>query len=352
MAEWKFLSQSWVQHLIFWVLVTTLTTFRFSIKDEPFLITHAFGYNLCYILSEIALSYLMIYVFIPHFFLKKRYFLFSLVLFASVYFFGFLTRWMVVQVAEEYFRTKPFVQESTMEIMTDLYQLFMRYGFSVLYVVGLFLSFYYLSAYLKERERTLQLKSEKAKAELEHLKAQLNPHFLFNTLNNIYALAVSQSQQTPNAIGKLADILDFVLYKCGPDLIPVSQELMLIQNYLDLEKLRYDDRLSVQLKQSINQDNLVPPLILLTLVENAFKHGPGESIGPSGVWMEVYADTQKTTYLVKNTVPVSKIEKSSGTLGLKNVQKQLELLFPERHTFEVEQTPEYFTVKIEMKCEL
>lgn len=352
MGKWKFLGQDWFQHLTFWLLVTTLTTFRFSIKDEPFLITHAFGYNLCYILSEIALSYLLIYVLIPYFFLKKRYFLFGVITFAAVYFFGFLTRWMVVQVAEGYFRTKPFEQESTWEIMTDLYQLFMRYGFSVLYVVGLFLSFYYLSAYIKERERTLQLRSEKSKTELEHLKAQLNPHFLFNTLNNIYALAVAQSPQTPNAIGKLADILDFTLYKCGPDLIPISQELLLVQNYLDLEKLRYDDRLTVDFKQSLNQDNLIPPLILLTLVENAFKHGPGESIGPSSVCIEVYADSQITTYFVKNTLPTSKTEKTSGTLGLKNVQKQLELLFPKCHTFEIVPASDHFIIKIELRYKL
>jgi LytS/YehU family sensor histidine kinase len=113
------------------------------------------------------------------------------------------------------------------------------------------------------------------------LKTQLNPHFLFNTLNNIYVLSLENSEKTQKSIEKLSKILDHVLFRCNTKYVSLSSEIELLENYIELEKLRYDDRLQINFNNHIEQDVKIAPLILLSLVENAFKHGAGEdSVSP------------------------------------------------------------------------
>jgi len=129
------------------------------------------------------------------------------------------------------------------------------------------------------KQKTLQIDKEKIETELNLLKAQLNPHFLFNTLNNIYVLALENSSKTAYSIEKLSEILDYILYRCTDKYSSLKAEVKMLENYIELEKLRYDDRLRVTLKKQIEKDIAIAPLILLSFVENAFKHGAGEDSG-------------------------------------------------------------------------
>ncbi|WP_338225445.1 sensor histidine kinase [Algoriphagus confluentis] len=175
----------------------------------------------------------------------------------------------------------------------------------------------------------LRIKAEKKTAELAALKAQLNPHFLFNTLNNIYSLAVQGSPMTAVSIEKLSGILDYLLYRCDEKFVPLNQEINLLNNYISLQKLRYSNRLLIDQEFSIDSDYSIAPLILLTMVENMFKHGVEKTTGKAILKIKINATKGKFCMLTENTFdPQSHTERG---IGFKNVRHQLHLIYPTRH---------------------
>ncbi len=191
--------------------------------------------------------------------------------------------------------------------------------------------------YYQKQQTLLMIKEQKANAELGALKNQLNPHFVFNTLNNIYALAIKKSDQTPVAIEKLSAILDYVVYRCTEHYVPLESEIELIENYVALEKIRYADRLNFSLTVDVTKGVKIAPLLLLTLIENACKHSTREEINQSTVSVNIVQKGSDLVIEVRNTKPeplnseAAKIEK----VGLRNLQKQLDLLYPNAYRYSV-----------------
>ncbi len=337
-----------LRHILFWLLIISLTSVRFIFNNSEYTYIQSLAYNASYLIIEIILSYFLVYILIPNFYLTKRYVVFALSVLASLYFSTILLdKFLTYVVFPNFgFDAKP---HHTTELWEQNMTLFVKYGVSIVYIVGLFVSFYYFSAYIKEKERALLLSNEKSQAELKHLKAQLNPHFLFNTLNNIYSLSLMQSPKAPAALGKLAEILDYTLYRCNSDYISILKEIELAKNYIDLEKIRYDERLKIELDSHVSYDTQIPPLLILTLVENAFKHGASEDENEPSIWIEIFTTRQETSITVKNTV--SKTEKTSKdtAIGLYNIRQQLNLLFPGRHHVNIETNSGLFRVNIKME---
>jgi two-component system LytT family sensor kinase len=176
------------------------------------------------------------------------------------------------------------------------------------------------------RQAAQHLRLEKQEAELNYLKSQTNPHFLFNTLNNIYALAKDKSDLAPESILRLSKILRFMLYETSGKFITVQQELDIITDYIALEKLRYDDSLQITLNADIADGTQpLPPLLLIPLVENAFKHGASETDEPF-ITIDLVADQQQLTFTVANSAE-STSEDVKENIGLSNLRRQLELLY-------------------------
>jgi sensor histidine kinase YesM len=180
---------------------------------------------------------------------------------------------------------------------------------------------------IKLKQAAQQLKIEKKEAELNYLKSQTNPHFLFNTLNNIYSLARDKSDLAPESILRLSKILRFMLYETGGAYIAIEQELKIISDYIALEKLRYDDSLRINFNHDIeDMKQALPPLLLIPLVENAFKHGVSETRSQPFVDIHLSVSKRQLTFVVKNsaeTIP----ETVKENIGLSNLRRQLELLF-------------------------
>ena len=196
---------------------------------------------------------------------------------------------------------------------------------------------------LKLREALLQ--KEKTETELKYLKGQINPHFLFNTLNNIYSLARKGSPQTAEAVLRLSKLMRFVLYEAGEATILLRDELTLIKDYIQLEQLRYTDRLQVTYTESIDHpDQRIAPLLLIHFVENAFKHGASESRLDSfiSVNMEL-KDHQLKAEIINSKSEELKPESSS--LGLENIKKQLAIIYPQ-HTLAIRNEKKKFTVTL------
>lgn len=335
-----------VKHFLFWFVFIAVGVFSdFSnLKEDCF--KEIVVYHINDAFFGAIMAYLTSYYFLTERFLKKGYLVFGFVFIVSVYLLAVLSRLSTVHLAEPLVRKPPFTQESPLEIFTDLRYIAFKYGPSVLTATFVFYLAKFFSDYSKEKEKRLLLSKEKTETELKSLRAQLNPHFLFNTLNNIYSLSIDNSPKTSASIGKLSDILDYVLYRCNADFVLVSNEMKLIEDYIELEKLRYDDRLEVILNSTINFENQVPPLIFLSLVENAFKHGAGEDSGSPKIWITLESDKEQVFFQVKNTYIDTNVELNKDAIGLNNIKKQLELLYGNNYALQIEKNSNMFIVTL------
>jgi len=201
--------------------------------------------------------------------------------------------------------------------------------------------------YKKLKDAAQQLLIEKQEAELNYLKSQTNPHFLFNTLNNIYSLTRDKSDLAPESILRLSKILRFMLYETSGSSISIDQELKIIADYIALEKLRYDDTLVVNFNHSIdNNAQTLPPLLLMPLVENAFKHGVSETRDLPFVEITLSVIEQQLLFKVKNSTETNTSnENLKENIGLANLRRQLELLYKDYH-LAVEKNDNSFSVTL------
>lgn len=258
---------------------------------------------------------------------KRRYFLFNIVLFVfalwlmlMVCSFG-LYVWRGIGIGLHIYTAL-----TTFKSLSEALTIQASFGIMSILFFGIIKHIY---DYRKLIESTQRLRIEKQEAELSYLKSQTNPHFLFNTLNNIYSLARDKSDLAPESILRLSGILRFMLYETGGDYITIEQELKIIDDYIALEKLRYDETLSVNFKYEIDDiKSPIPPLLLIPLVENAFKHGVSETRDHPFIDIYLKSDNKQLEFSVKNSAEEPSGEgKVKENIGLSNIRRQLELLY-------------------------
>jgi two-component system LytT family sensor kinase len=203
--------------------------------------------------------------------------------------------------------------------------------------------------HIKLRQKAQQLLIEKQQAELNYLKSQTNPHFLFNTLNNIYSLARDKSDLAPEMILRLSKILRYMLYEAGGPYIAIEQELKIISDYISLESLRYDESLRINFNYDVeDMKQALPPLLLIPLVENAFKHGAAETRNEPFVDIHLSVAKRQLAFFVKNST-----DESSGdaivkeNIGLSNLRRQLELLYTD-YSISLEQGVSEFSATLKI----
>src|SRR5688500_58801 len=203
--------------------------------------------------------------------------------------------------------------------------------------------------YTKLKQATQLLRIQKQEAELNYLKSQTNPHFLFNTLNNIYSLARDKSDLAPESILRLSKILRFMLYETGGEYIAIEQELKIISDYIALEKLRYDESLRINFNYDIeDMKQALPPLLLIPLVENAFKHGVSETRNQPFVDIHLSVKNRQLAFIVKNSAEKNAEELSvKENIGLSNLRRQLELLYTD-FNLSVQQGESVFTADLKI----
>jgi LytS/YehU family sensor histidine kinase len=217
-------------------------------------------------------------------------------------------------------------------------------------IIALALCIYIIGDYRRKQKQNETLIKAKAEAEIKLLKGQLHPHFLFNSLNNIYSLALSKSDLTADSILKLTELLDYLVYRASKDKVPLGKEVQLLENYLGLEQLRYGEKLQVQQQIFVqNEDQAIAPLLLLPFAENCFKHG---GVGEDGLFrinLDLYSDLKKLQFRLHNSKRKKPLPGSqSGGVGLENIQKRLTLLYPERHRLQIENKADSYEVHLEI----
>ncbi|MEB2774414.1 histidine kinase [Algoriphagus sp. D3-2-R+10] len=222
--------------------------------------------------------------------------------------------------------------------LNPLFFRIISFTFRFFLLLGLGTAFEVLLLFDKERTRNDEMEKQKAIGELNFLKTQLNPHFLMNALNNIYALARKKSEETTNAILLLSDILRHVLYEAGKSKISIKQEIDFIHNYIKMEKLKFTEENAPNINFNVNirnADLLIEPLILMTLVENAFKHGVSY-LAPSFILISLEENELELKFSVINSTTKkfeNPDEKRHVGLGIKNLENQMELIYPGKYSF-------------------
>jgi len=221
----------------------------------------------------------------------------------------------------------------------------------VLLSVILFLTICALVFFIYFRRYRLRIKKEHLQSELDFLKAQLNPHFLFNSINNIYVLLDENKEKASEILLKFSELMRYQLYECNVMAISLSKELQFLGNYIEFENLRYSNKISVS--YNINQVDagglVIAPLLLQPFIENAFKHTPKKKEQQSRV--QVHTTLRGTEFLfeVTNTVDASQTASDlPGGIGLKNVKKRLKLLYPGRHDLKITKTDQQYTIVLKL----
>ncbi|CAH0189105.1 sensor histidine kinase [Chryseobacterium sp. Bi04] len=301
-------------------------------------------YNFCHWIFQIIAANFIYFFLFRYLFDRKKYLEFSVSLIISLYLLSAINRFFIVYIAEPLFINE--TKDSIYSIFTDLKYLLLYYTFPIISGAFIFISMMFFMRYKDEKEKAADLQKEKAELELQALKSQLNPHFLFNTLNNIYSLSLSHSEKTSRSISQLSDILDYILYKGQKKWVSVSDELDILEDYIALESLRYSTgRLKISRQTVLNSSNTIPPLLYLSLVENAFKHGAGKNIRQTEIKIEMETNAKHSVFIIENTFHEEQAANEKG-IGLQNIKKQLRHYYDENFTFRISRENNIFKVEI------
>jgi two-component system, LytTR family, sensor kinase len=210
-----------------------------------------------------------------------------------------------------------------------------------------------ISDWVKHQREKRELERQSMQSELKFLKTQINPHFLFNTLNNLYALTLKKSDLAPDIVLKLSDMMRYMLYECNERVVPLHKEITYMQNYIDLEKLRFgkSDNISLIIDGKISEQ-LIAPLILIPFIENAFKHGLKSAIDQDAYcFVHLNLHRALLEFSVVNSKPdhIVQHQDKIGGIGLVNVQRRLNLLYPDQYKLKITNQINEYSVHLKLK---
>lgn len=336
-------------HLLFWLSYIVFYTFQYGLFQMD--LFNTFLYCLFTIPVVMSAVYFSINFLLPKFLLTKRYKLFFILFFVSAISFTLLLR------LDSYFVIVPTLYSDNFQ------ERYYTVGFFRLsYLISHFVSIYMVvvgAAFIKlliqwynSKQQNQLLARENLETELKFLKSQIHPHFLFNTLNNLYALTLKKSNKAPETVLKLSELLDFMLYDCNASKINLDKELQLVKSYIDLEKLRYNDNLSIQFEVAGETSKIeIAPLLILPFVENCFKHGISEQTDKSWINMSLNVQDNSLLLITKNSRSAESTENNNGYkegIGIENVKRRLQLLYPGKHKLEINKDNNVHYVKLEI----
>lgn len=335
-----------VSHLVFWILLFISLPILAALNDGS--IEKTVNASLSFLPAQLLASYFLVYYQVPKLLYKKKYLKFGVSFLISVYVFLVISELSNMYLTE-LFIPKYYEEKSLMEILEDPFHLAVVYFPSVYVFVFLMLMTKVVKDRFEERHQLEVLQKEKANTELKFLKAQTNPHFLFNTLNNLYSLTLDRSEKAPDVVLKLADMLDYMLYQCKDAEVPLKKEIAFIQDYIDLESLRYGNKLTLNFTYHLHCPNvMIAPLILISFVENAFKHGASNNLKDSVIRIELTTNQDQLYFSVFNTLPENSQENKRNELhsgiGFSNAQRQLELNYKNNYDLKSTKTDNDFQI--------
>ncbi|WP_244215218.1 sensor histidine kinase [Pedobacter miscanthi] len=350
------------RHFAFWSLwfIFQLLLYSFSpspvLQNQPFLhrILITLPEAVIYMVPSIFLAYSLMYLVIPGLVLPGHYLLAAI----SSLFLLLLTAGLsagLSMTAVDYLRHRNASGFSPRIAAEEHPALYIQLGIAMLAglrgsitVGGTAAAIKLMKCVYQKQETALLLAKEKLNAELQMLKAQLHPHFLFNTLNNIYSLTQDVPGKASAMVMGLSQLLRYILYECNRPLVPLEKELKMAGDYLRLEAMRYDEKLDISLQFPNVSGYLIAPLMLLPFIENAFKHGASQMTEQPWISLGITMESGLFSMKLINGKP-QEAETTTWGIGIENVRKRLALIYPEQHTLEISDLQEIYIVNLKIK---
>jgi hypothetical protein len=295
---------------------------------------------LTFLPPDMAQVYLNIYILIPHLLFRRKYFLYFSTLSVSV-----LLHSALLIAMHRYYALHG--ETAFAHVMDYTVGNFIIRGLNIFSLIGLATGIKFLRDWMLQEQQRQEREKQHIQTELNFLRAQVHPHFLFNTLNNLYSLTVRKSDQAPEVVLKLSGLMSYMLYESGTPTVPLEKEITNLENYIALEKLRFGTRLTLcfEKKGEISAVQ-IPPLLLITFVENSFKHGLKDSTGP--VRIDLHLKVEKGALLFEVSNPAGPETEGPGGIGIKNVRRRLDILYGRRYDLQLENTGDLFRVQLKI----
>ena len=285
---------------------------------------------------KIAAAYFTLYILIDRLLLRKRYLVFVLYLLASMFMVGLILRGISFYILYPRFYPAG-LQIPLFYLPKILIAIFYAYAWVAILATFHLMRRYYTDQQMAQayQQTAKQLEKQKLEAELKLLKSQINPHFLFNTLNSLYVLALNNSQRTPAMIHKLSELMSYMLYESNQVEVLLEKEVEYIRNYIALEKIRYGDRIEITFNVNNHHDDLmIAPLLMLPFIENSFKHGVRNQLSNGWVFIELDIIDDEIVFKVENSKG-GKLTEVQGGIGLSNVVKRLDYLYGDSYSLKI-----------------
>ncbi|WP_231729873.1 sensor histidine kinase [Pedobacter sp. Leaf176] len=351
------------RHLTFWLLWFLFQLLLYSFSPSPVLQSQAFLNRLIitlpetmiYMIPSLFLAYTLMYVVIPGLVLPGRYVLAAGCAVIIIFLTAVLSAGLSMTIID-YLRHRNAGKLSRTIANEPHPAFYIQFGTAMLAglrggitVGGVAAAIKLMKCFYEWQQTALMLEKEKANAELQMLKAQLHPHFLFNTLNNIYAFTQEVSENASGMIMGLSQLLRYILYDCSKPLVLLEKELKMIRDYFTLESTRYDEGLDISVQMpKVVTNHLIAPLLLLPFIENAFKHGASQVTENPWISLTVLVDNDELSMKLINGRP-STLKNLSPGIGIANVRKRLELLYPGQHELVINNLEEMYIVNLRIK---
>jgi hypothetical protein len=319
----------WLRHLLFWVFAILYIAWGFGFENYTFL--EALVSSMAYLPGHLIVVYPLLYLLIPRLLVKRKFILF---------FGGYLLTLIAAKYLSEFIA----VQTGTNHLFRGFQRRVGHFITPFVNVSSIAASIKLIKYFYFQEKKALIAKKEQTQVELELLKSQVHPHFLFNTLNSLFAHTLRKSPESPKIVVGLSDLLRFMIYESRVELIPLDQEIQLLKNYIGLEKLRYGDELDVSFTYSGDIENkLIRPLLLLPLVENSFKQGVSQQLEQKWISLDIHVEGNNLMFKLSNSNDEENDANNSfmpkEEAGVENVRKRLELLYPRQHTLMLRKEP-------------
>ena len=348
------------RHLAFWTFWWLAQGVLYSVVAKPdkfpypLILLDTIIESFAYLTAHIFLAYALMYFVVPRYLLKQKYLLtiiWVVVCFLITAFLSTLLSATIIPKIEKWILNvnNTWLRERARNYIFLSLMAGLR---GAITIGGIAASIKLMKHWYVKEQRNLQLQKENVEAQLQLLKAQVHPHFLFNTLNNIYSYTQNTAPVASQLVMGLSDMLRFMLYECNQPLVPLSKELKMIQDYISLEQIRYDDRLDVHVDLPANTAGLgIAPLLLLPLVENCFKHGTSHIIDQPWLSLQVTLEQGSMHVKLMNGKTNEKSKSSHTGIGILNVRKRLALLYPGKHELAITDEEDVFIVNLRLQLE-
>ncbi len=336
----RLLQSRWFFHLLFWVVLVSL--FGFVLGNSPDVsYRESFTGVLLQAMAYAVMVYLNLLVLIPRYLQTGKYVQYIVLLLVSLI--------LTVPLHAAADRLAHDINYPDIEYPATYFQTLLSSSINMMVMLALTTALKFSRKWFKDQQEKKVLEREKLQAELKYLKAQINPHFLFNTLNNLYSLTLKKSDDAPEMVLKLSEIMRYMLHDSNERVVPLSAEVSYLKNYIGLQEIRQLDRTDIRF--SINQEpngQLIAPLLLIPFIENSFKHGTS-GLERGWIHIDLNIEGNRIYFKIDNSKPKQPNNTVSHGIGLTNVRSRLALLYPDKHTLTIKDADDHYLTELKLE---